>query len=71
MAKKKQTRITTKKEDYHEHVCGDCGWGEFTFEHNNLDIKGKPITLICPFNKFRKIRSETACKDWKPKANKM
>lgn len=70
MAKKKQTRITTKKEDYHQHVCGDCGWGEFTFEHNNLDIKGKPITLICPFNKFRKIRSEIACDKWNAKKDK-
>lgn len=70
MAKKKQTRITSKKEDYRQHVCGDCGCGEFTFEHRNLDIQGKPITLICPFNKFRKIRSETACDKWKAKKDK-
>lgn len=51
-----------------QHTCGDCGWGKFYYDFTNLDVKGNPICLECPFTTDRKrIRSERACDKWKAK----
>lgn len=64
MAKKKDRNVP----EYRKHVCGECGWGEFSYEFRNLDVNGNPICLKCPFiSKYMKIRSEPACDKWKPK----
>lgn len=67
----KAAATKSKPPEYLSHTCGDCGWGEFTHEYNNLDLNGKPICLYCPFTERRKrIRSEKACDKWKPKKEK-
>lgn len=75
MARRQTTARATAKSktpEYINHICGDCGWGEFYYTHSNLDMKGKPICLTCPFTKERKrIRSEKACDKWKPKSSEM
>lgn len=65
---RKAIRPTAKNRplEHLEHTCGDCGWGKFTYEHQNLDWQRKPICLICPFTENRRrIRSEKACEKWK------
>lgn len=66
MPAKKKPAATKKSEDK-EHTCGDCGWGEFFYDHQNLDLNDKPICLTCPYHKHKKIRSEKACDKWKQK----
>lgn len=71
MARVTKNNIKKKDEPQPVHVCGDCGWGKFYYEHSNLDMKGNPICLICPFDdKRQKVRSQKACNKWKPKPNK-
>lgn len=64
MAKKQIKQVP----EYRKHVCGECGWGEFSYEFRNLDVNGNPICLKCPYEERRKrLRSEPACDKWKPK----
>lgn len=53
------------------HTCGECRFGVPDMDHSNLDMQGKPICVVCPYDKKReRIRSEKACDKWKPKQKK-
>lgn len=68
---KKRAPAKNNTSEYLYHTCGECCWGEFTFEFQNLNIDGKPICLDCPYTENRRrIRSERACDKWKPKKHK-
>lgn len=52
-------------------TCGECGWGIWDMSHINRDLKGEPICVVCKFEERRKrIRTETACENWKPREEK-
>lgn len=51
------------------HTCGECALGTPVMKHEQLDLHGQPICVRCPYQKWARIRSEAACKKFKPKAN--
>lgn len=67
MAARKKV-VEQKQPEYYNKTCGECGWGSFYYDIQNLDLNGNPICLYCPYTENRKpIRSERACDKWKPK----
>ena len=49
--------------------CEDCAHATPDMKFENLSLEGKPTLLICPFDKWKKLFKEPACKsNFKPKA---
>lgn len=65
MAKKVVKQSQPEKKKY----CGECGHGVWIYDYDNLDVYNElPICLRCPFTPDRRrIRSEIACSNFKPK----
>lgn len=48
--------------------CEDCAHATPDMKFENLSLEGKPTLLICPFDKWKKLFKEPACKrNFKPK----
>lgn len=58
-----------KKEVAQVPHCEDCAHATPDMKFENLSLEGKPTLLICPFDKWKKLFKEPACKsNFKPKA---
>lgn len=58
-------KVKEAKQIFH---CEDCAHATPDMKFENLSLKGEPTLLICPFDKWKKLFKEPACKDnFKPK----
>lgn len=48
-------------------TCYLCSNGKPDTRHDNLDIEGKPILVICPHSERKRLRTEKPCKHFNPK----
>lgn len=65
---KQPTPKKAKKEVAQVPHCEDCAHATPDMKFENLSLEGKPTLLICPFDKWKKLFKEPACKEnFKPK----
>lgn len=57
-----------QKEVIPQHYCEECYYAKPDYKFENLSIEGKPTLLICPFDKWKKLFKEKACKNFKQKS---
>ena len=60
MAKRKDNEVREE-----QHYCRDCALAEWDMSFHNLDIYGDPTLIICPKSRFKKLRNEKACEEYK------
>lgn len=59
MVKVKKSKKQEKKES--EFHCTDCAFSEWDKTFINLDFKGEPFMLKCPFTKWKKMQDNPTC----------
>ena len=51
-----------------QYTCGECGHGTPDTKHINISFYDhKPIVVSCPFQQYKQVVTEYACKNFKPK----
>jgi hypothetical protein len=50
-----------------QYYCRDCMYGVPDMKFENLSLEGKPTLLKCPYNEWKKLFNEPACKKFKHK----
>lgn len=54
-------RKSNKQKPSVTHYCGECALGSWDYSHHNRDWQGKPICVVCPHSKYKRVRTEKAC----------
>ena len=57
----------TAKEVLNRHYCVECAFAKDDMKFENLNLKGEPFMLICPFDRWKKFHNDIACNRFMPK----
>lgn len=59
--KVKRKNKVSKEELSNRHYCIECAFAKDDLRFENLNLKGEPFMLICPFSKWKKFHNDLSC----------